>query len=311
MESSPPILVHTDKVVNVASVRQRSPFRYPGGKTWLVPYVRQWLSSLPGKPRSFVEPFAGGAIVGLTVAAEKLAGEVILGELDKGVSAVWHTILGEDAEWLAEEILRFRITRAAVVRRLARRPGTRRELAFQTLLRNRVQRGGILAPGASLIRGGENGRGVASRWYPVTLARRIREIAAIRDRLRFVEGDGCDLINRFLRRKSAAFFVDPPYTAGGKRAGRRLYAHNDMDHERLFAIMARARGSVMLTYDDTGEVLRLAERHGLYVEKIPMKNTHHAVMYELVIVNRGSCLGDEERYLFPIRGASPSIEERQ
>lgn len=25
------------RVVNVASVPQRSPFRYPGGKTWLVP----------------------------------------------------------------------------------------------------------------------------------------------------------------------------------------------------------------------------------------------------------------------------------
>ena len=30
--------------VNVASVPQRSPFRYPGGKTWLVPYVRSWLA---------------------------------------------------------------------------------------------------------------------------------------------------------------------------------------------------------------------------------------------------------------------------
>ena len=33
----------TQNVVNVASVPQRSPFRYPGGKTWLVPVVRQWL----------------------------------------------------------------------------------------------------------------------------------------------------------------------------------------------------------------------------------------------------------------------------
>lgn len=31
----------TPKVVNVASVPQRSPFRYPGGKTWLVPVVRK------------------------------------------------------------------------------------------------------------------------------------------------------------------------------------------------------------------------------------------------------------------------------
>ena len=38
-------------IVNVASVPQRSPFRYPGGKTWLVPRLRRWLSSLPSKPR--------------------------------------------------------------------------------------------------------------------------------------------------------------------------------------------------------------------------------------------------------------------
>jgi len=31
------------KPVNVASVPQRSPFRYPGGKTWFVPTFRRWM----------------------------------------------------------------------------------------------------------------------------------------------------------------------------------------------------------------------------------------------------------------------------
>ena len=53
-----------EHVVNVASVPQRSPFRYPGGKTWLVPCVRQWLQSLEKRPTVLVEPFAGGAIIG-------------------------------------------------------------------------------------------------------------------------------------------------------------------------------------------------------------------------------------------------------
>ena len=35
-------------IVNVASVKHLSPFRYPGGKTWLVPRVREWLATLPG-----------------------------------------------------------------------------------------------------------------------------------------------------------------------------------------------------------------------------------------------------------------------
>jgi DNA adenine methylase len=51
-----------DHVVNVASVPQRSPFRYPGGKTWLVPYVRLWLSSITPPLQELMEPFAGGRI---------------------------------------------------------------------------------------------------------------------------------------------------------------------------------------------------------------------------------------------------------
>ncbi len=48
-----PLLPITDIVVNVAMVPMRSPFRYPGGKTWLVPRIREWLGSLPKQPGEF------------------------------------------------------------------------------------------------------------------------------------------------------------------------------------------------------------------------------------------------------------------
>jgi DNA adenine methylase len=281
---------HVSSVVNVASVPQRSPFRYPGGKTWLVPYVRAWFRSLGRRPALLLEPFAGGGIIGLTAAAEGLAGKVIMGELDEGVASVWETILGDQHEWLIERILGFPMSRANVIAVLAQTPGNARERAFQTLLRNRVNRGGILAPGASLVKLGENGRGVASRWYPRTLAARISTIASMRDRIAFVRGDALHLIRRHHQKASAAFFVDPPYTAGGKGAGRRLYAHSEVDHRGLFAAMARAAGPVMLTYDDAPEVRGLAAECGFRVEEVPMKNTHHEVMRELVITNAGSCL---------------------
>src|SRR5690348_15168944 len=91
-------------LVNVAQIPQRSPFRYPGGKTWLVPHVRTWLKSLPTKPSMFVEPFAGGGIVSLTVAFEDLADRVLMVELDHNVAALWKTILSDDNQWLAEQI---------------------------------------------------------------------------------------------------------------------------------------------------------------------------------------------------------------
>ncbi len=91
-------LTNLNRVVNVASVPQRSPFRYPGGKTWLVPQIRSWLNSQPKRPSLFVEPFVGGGIVGLTVAFEGLADRVLMVELDEQVASVWKALLGGDAE---------------------------------------------------------------------------------------------------------------------------------------------------------------------------------------------------------------------
>ena len=79
------------------------------------------------------------------------------------------------------------------------------------------------------------------------------------------------------------FFIDPPYTAGGKRAGSRLYTHNIVDHARLFSICEELRGEFLLTYDNADEVRALARRHGFEAKPIAMKNTHHAEMTELLI----------------------------
>src|SRR5207248_6878310 len=91
-------------VVNVSAVPHRSPFRYPGGKTWLVPRIRQWLHSQPTRPAELIEPFAGGGIVSLTAAFEGLVDKVTMVELDHEVAAVWQTIVNGDGENLAHEI---------------------------------------------------------------------------------------------------------------------------------------------------------------------------------------------------------------
>jgi len=146
--------------VNVASVPHRSPFRYPGGKTWLVPRVREWLVSLPQRPAFFVEPFAGGGIVSLTVAAENLANHVIMVELDNQVAAVWHAILEGDGYWLADRIVTFDLTLENIETIVTKKPRRIRDKAFQTLLKNRIYRGGILARGSGMLKYGENGKGM-------------------------------------------------------------------------------------------------------------------------------------------------------
>lgn len=272
------------EVVNVASVPQRSPFRYPGGKTWLIPRVRQWLASLETWPTEFIEPFTGGGIVSLTVAAEKLAGHVTMVELDEQVAAVWRTIITDgDGVWLADRIANFELTHDSLSKALSEKARTVREQAFQTILKNRTYHGGILAPGSAPLKKGENGKGIASRWYADTLKKRILAINDIRSRLKFIEGDGIDEVRKNAHRRDAVFFVDPPYTAGGKRAGRRLYTHSELDHDELFKVMSAATGDFLMTYDDAEDVRELARRYGFDVELVAMQNTHLARMTELLI----------------------------
>ena len=71
IEQAIPVL--SDKVVNVASVPQRSPLRYPGGKTWLVPEIRKFLKGLEFRPEVFIEPFAGCAPLGAEIGSDSHA----------------------------------------------------------------------------------------------------------------------------------------------------------------------------------------------------------------------------------------------
>ncbi|MDD9824908.1 MAG: DNA adenine methylase [Gammaproteobacteria bacterium] len=270
--------------VNVASVPQRSPLRYPGGKTWLVPHIRAWLGSFAQPPPLLVEPFAGGGIVSLTAVMEGLADHCLMTEIDHDVAAFWHAVIHHGPA-LCDRILRFQPTRTAVEELLNSTPTDVLEHGFRTLVLNRTRRGGILAPGASLSRTGENGKGIASRWYSWTIVRRIKAIGAHADRIRFCETDGLAFLKTIVELSDTkiAAFIDPPYTAGGKRAGRRLYAHNDIDHSRLFQILADSNADFLMTYDQSPEILALVRRHRFHAVQVLMKNTHHARIPEIVI----------------------------
>lgn len=267
------------QVVNVASVPQRSPFRYPGGKTWLVPRVRDWLRSRPHQPGELIEPFAGGGIISLTAVFENLVGTATLVELDHDIAAVWHTILNGRGTWLAEAIADFPLSAETVRDYLERDAYELHERAFATILRNRISRGGILAPGAGVVKNGENGKGLASRWYPETLRRRLLDITDQKDRLRFIEGDGVGVMRENTSRTDAVFFIDPPYVVAGKR----LYLHSDVNHVELFEVAAGIAGDFLMTYDSAPEIRLLAAKHGFETREVPMKTTHHATKMELLI----------------------------
>ena len=272
-----------DKIVNVASIPQRSPFRYPGGKTWFVPKLRDWLASQKQVPKVLVEPFAGGGIISLTAVCEGLVGSVIMVELDDEVAAVWKVVATGAAIELADKILRFEMNTKNAALILSKEPNSLLEKAFKTIIKNRCLHGGILAAGSRFMKRGESGKGISSRWYPETLAKRLRILHLVRTKIIFRHTDAFDVLDEYQSAESTVFFVDPPYTAGGKNAGRRLYKHCALDHDALFQKCVRLKGDFIMTYDNATEVRNLAKKYDLQAKPIPMKNTHHAKMTELVI----------------------------
>jgi len=269
--------------VNVATMPQRSPLRYPGGKTWLIPHIRKWLSPL--ESHVLLEPFAGGGIVSLTGVMENLVEEAVMLEKDPDVAALWRAVL-LDTNYLIERIRQFTPSRKVVEE--LERAGWRNdaERAFRTLVLNRTRRAGILAPGASFIDLGENAKGISSRWYPETLVKRLQEIRKHAKRFSFYEGDSMRILEPLLLGwgQKAAVFVDPPYTGkGGKGAGSRLYNHCNIDHARLFEILGQSRSNFLMTYDGAQEIVDLVHKHSFYAVRVEMNNAHYRPLSELVI----------------------------
>ncbi|MBS3906728.1 MAG: hypothetical protein KGZ49_06790 [Syntrophaceae bacterium] len=130
-----------------------------------MPTFRQWLGNKYSKSGVLVEPFAGGGIISLTALFENLVEKAVMVELDEEIAAVWESIVHGDAEWLANRVLTFDLTKEAVIRELKKSPNTQREKAFQTILKNRTFHGGILAEGSGFLKYGENGRDRGDRRF--------------------------------------------------------------------------------------------------------------------------------------------------
>ncbi len=272
--------------VNVASVTQRSPLRYPGGKTWLIPHIKRWLTQAAPKPHVLIEPFCGGGIVSLTAVMEQWTDRCLMLEVDRDVAAFWHAALGHGRA-LADKVVQFELTRAAVNELTSETPKDVVEHGFRTLVLNRTKRGGVLAPGAAFTKVGENGKGLGSRWYPETIAKRLQAIMRCNGKIGFLEGDAMTFLEGLLHKQAGvAVFLDPPYTAGGKNAGKRLYAHHEIDHPRLFELMSDSGAEFLMTYDESPEIATLIHKHRFHAVRVMMKNGHHNQIAELVVTPR-------------------------
>lgn len=229
-----------------------TPLRYPGGKRRLVPLVAEVMEANGLRDVAYLEPYAGGAAMALTLLFDEYASTVHINDLSRPVFAFWKSALDEtDAlcrriddtpvtldEWHRQREVYLRAEEADLL-----------DLGFAAFFLNRTNRSGVIS--GRMIGGKEQtGRWkLDARYNKEELTRRIRKIGRYRSRILVSNEDASTFIADVAHSASAdaLFFIDPPYIERGERLYLNDYGLDD--HKRIASQICDLQQRWIVTYD--------------------------------------------------------------
>ena len=236
-----------------------TPLRYPGGKGKLTDFIKMVFEQNNLLDGHYVEPYAGGAGVALTLLLHSYASCIHLNDLDPAVHAFWHSVLNEPdalcalikdakldmSEWHRQKAILSRSVEHSTL-----------ELGFATFFLNRTNRSGIIKGG---VIGGKNQDGpwkLDARFNRDDLIRRIQNIAIYRSRIRLYNLDAAELIKSVVPTLPAKtlVYLDPPYYVKGQGLYQNYYTHDD--HVRIARLVAtKLKRPWIVSYDHAPEIV--------------------------------------------------------
>jgi DNA adenine methylase len=233
--------------------RYLSPLRYPGGKGRLARFVAGLLEHQYPRPSRYIEPFAGGAGVGLRLLVDEYVEEIVINDLNPGIAAFWRAVFERSDDLLGRlegcdvSVGEWHRQREVYLTE----PGDDVELGFALFFLNRTNRSGILD--ARPIGGYEQGGKwkIDARFDKKSLARRIQALSQYASRVVVREADGIDLVGEFLKDRTSFIYADPPYLQKGDHLYLDTLGWDD--HVRLAKLLSQG-GRWLLTYDADGRV---------------------------------------------------------
>jgi DNA adenine methylase len=209
----------------------------------------------------YVELYAGGASIALSLLFEEYVRRVHINDLDRAVFAFWKSVVETPDELCAliqdtpvkiEEWYRQRAVQTDIAGQ------STLELAFSTFFLNRTNRSGILRGG---VIGGKAQNGswkLDARFNKKDLISRIQRIARYSDRISVYNLDASEFISAKLChiRQRSLVFLDPPYYNKGQDLYQNHYAPSD--HAHLAATIERSiRQPWVISYDAAPRIMEL------------------------------------------------------
>jgi DNA adenine methylase len=232
-----------------------SPLRYPGGKAKLAEFFKFIIEENNLLDGVYVEPYAGGAAVALTLLMDEYVNKIIINDKDKSIYAFWHSVL-QDTDRLCRLISDTPVTMDIWYKEREiqkhKKDAELLELGFSTLFMNRTNRSGIIKAG---VIGGYSQTGnykIDARFNKKDLLNRIERIADYSDRINLFNLDAIDLlahISESLPEKSI-LYLDPPYYKKGQ--GLYMNYYDDSDHETIREVMTKEKNLIwIVSYDNS------------------------------------------------------------
>jgi len=198
-----------------------TPLRYPGGKAKLAEYVKEIIRTNKLYDGEYVEPYAGGAAIGLELLFQEYVSKIHINDLSQPVYSFWKAVLN-DTEELCRLVKNTRLSVPSWDRqkRIFANPGDHdyTQLGFATFFLNRTNRSGILNGG---VIGGRDQSGpwkIDARYNAKELIFRIESIAKMKSKIRLTRSDSLALLRHGLSKwpKKTLIYLDPPYYEQGR-----------------------------------------------------------------------------------------------
>lgn len=241
-----------------------TPFRYPGGKTKLSPYVSKLYELNNLMDGHYVEPYAGGAGLALSLLLNGYARYLHLNDLDRSIYAVWHSILNE-----TEKFCEFIREVSVDLDEWGKQKEVQKNkndvdlltLGKSTLFLNRTNRSGVLNGG---VIGGYSQNGkytIEVRFNRGTLVDQIRRIAFFKRRIQLNNIDAKDFLLDTVVDLPPKTLVnlDPPYYIKGKALYKNSYTHED--HKEISELVPNLKQYWIVTYDNVEPIKELYSQY--------------------------------------------------
>ena len=274
-----------------------SPLRYPGGKLKVVDYVKQLMEVNNLIGGTYIEPYAGGASVALSLLSSKYASRIMINDIDRSIFAFWYCVLNEtDAlcrlitdtpismeTWQAQHELQKHKEEADLL-----------ELGFSTFFLNRTNRSGILKGG---VIGGKEQLGtwkIDARYNKRDLIGRIEHVAGYADRIELRSMDAVELIKRYKHAPAAKTFcyLDPPYYVKGQDLYLNYY--HDTDHKDIAEAIKKFKGKWIISYDAVDFISELYKDYRQKEYYLSYSAGNPAKGKEIMVYSDGLVLPDAE-----------------